>query len=104
MPAAMYHFRLVCVSKSGVTYGGDQVFTTLPLAPVIQTAIWENGTISFAWGTVSGFSYQVQYTTNLVPANWVNLGAVVIGTGGKASEVDLIGPEGLRFYRVLVSQ
>ena len=104
MPAAVYHFRLVCVSKSGVTYGGDQVFTTLPLAPVIQTAIWENGTISFAWGTVSGFSYQVQYTTNLVPANWVNLGAVVIGTGGKASEVDLIGPEGLRFYRVLVSQ
>ncbi|MCX6929200.1 MAG: InlB B-repeat-containing protein [Verrucomicrobia bacterium] len=100
--ATVYHFRLVSASKSGVTYGGDQVFTTLSPAPVFVAAVGADGTIFFAWGTAVGFSYQVQYTTNLVPANWLDLGPAIPGTGAVASATDTTRTDPQRFYRVQV--
>ena len=101
-PATEYQFRLVSASKSGVTYGGDQVFTTLPLAPVLLPAVVADGSISFAWDTAAGFSYQVQFTTNLAPANWLDLGPAIPGTGAATSATDATRTDPQRFYRVRV--
>ncbi len=36
-PGTTYHFQLVGFNSEGITLGGDMIFTTLPLAPVVTT-------------------------------------------------------------------
>lgn len=72
-PGVTYHFRSVASNSVGTTPGGDQQFTTPPLAPVVvsvpasgvsgQTAtlngtVTANGaatTVAFQWGTTTGY-------------------------------------------------
>ena len=95
-----YHFRLVSTSRSGVSYGDDQTFATdlLPLA--FQAVTQTNGLITFVWTSRIGNRYQLQYTTNLLSAVWIDLGAPVTATGVSLSASDLIGADSQRFYRV----
>ena len=37
-PSTTYHFRLVATNAGGTTYGADQSFTTLAVAPTVTTA------------------------------------------------------------------
>jgi hypothetical protein len=50
-------------------------------------------------------TYQVQYTTNLLQAIWINLGSPVAGTGGQLliSDTNAVGAAAERFYRLVVS-
>jgi hypothetical protein len=54
--------------------------------------------------SVTGHTYQLQYTTSLTPANWTPTGASQSGNGGVLIFTD---PSGLanaqRFYRVEVT-
>jgi T5SS/PEP-CTERM-associated repeat protein len=52
--------------------------------------------------SVTGHTYQLQYTTSLRPANWTASGAPQSGTGGILTFTDLGGATNLpaRFYRV----
>ena len=113
-----------------LTYGSiSGTFTSLNL-PVLQGLFWTNiyGATSFSliatsivppvvtapgisanrtnftfnWGAVSGQVYQIQFTTNLAPANWINLGGPVTATNGTMSVSDAIGANPQRFYRVVL--
>jgi len=79
--------------------GYDLVTATAP-APTFQTVTSTANKITFTWTAVSGRSYQVQDTTNLVQTAWNNLGSIVIATGSTASFSDSIGTDHQRFYRV----
>ena len=68
--------------------------------PELESVLAASGLLSFTWHSLPGFTFQVQYTTNLSKANWVNLGSPVTGTNTVFSETDAIGPEQQRFYRV----
>jgi hypothetical protein len=48
--------------------------------------------------------YQVQYKTNLVQTNWINLGKPLIATNGNltVSDTNAIRSSPQRFYRVQV--
>jgi probable HAF family extracellular repeat protein len=73
----------------------------------LQTMILTGGNFQFSWNTVNTYpavGYQVQYTTNLAPANWINLGGVLAGVGPTISATDTIGTDAQRFYRVLLVQ
>jgi hypothetical protein len=59
-----------------------------------------NQSFSFSWVTVPGKSYQVQYSTNLMPANWINLGNPITATNGVTTLSDPFGSNSRRFYRV----
>jgi hypothetical protein len=63
-----------------------------------------NNTISFAWNGVRGQSYQVQYTTNLVSLDWINLGDLLPVTNGTMTASDTIHSDPQRFYRVVLIQ
>jgi subtilase family serine protease len=63
------------------------------------------GTFSFSWSSSVGVTYQVQYKTNLLQANWSNLGATIPGTGLPMSFADTnaAASDPQRFYRLVVS-
>ncbi|HEY5041381.1 MAG TPA: protease pro-enzyme activation domain-containing protein [Verrucomicrobiae bacterium] len=85
--------------------GLDDVSVTPLLPPEFKSA--QNGTASFnlAWDAVSGLVYQVQYTTNLVQANWVNLGKPLIANTATLtiSDTNAVSSAPQRFYRLVVS-
>jgi hypothetical protein len=60
------------------------------------------GAFSFSFEAIVGQTYQVQCTTNMAPANWINLGAPVTATNASMTVSDLIGPDEHRFYRVVL--
>ncbi len=71
-------------------------------APGFQSVARGTGTIGFTWVSTLGRAYQLQYTTSLTQANWLNLGAAITATDSTTSASDLIGPDRQRFYRVMV--
>ena len=85
---------------------GATVFTlsvTNVPAPQLSSAATQNGgAISVSWDALAGQTYQFQCTTNLAPANWVNLGGAISGTNGTMAASDVIGFDLQRFYRMVV--
>jgi len=83
------------------TYLGlDDVTVQLVPVPVFQSVTKTNGTLNFTWNALTGLVYQVQYKTNLLQTNWINLGAVIIATNSTATATNVIGPDPRRFYRL----
>ena len=64
-----------------------------------------SGTFSFSWSSAIGSTYQVQYKTNLLQANWTNLGAAIPGTGLPInfSDTNAAASDPQRYYRLAVS-
>jgi hypothetical protein len=62
-----------------------------------------NGTITLAWNTVAGQTYQLQYCPDLKSTNWVNLGSPILATSAVTTTSDVIGFNSQRFYRVVLS-
>jgi NHL repeat. len=68
--------------------------------PSFQTIVQSNGMVLFTWSAVTGRSYQVQFTTNLLQTNWINFGGVLVATNISMTAFDFVGPDPRRFYRV----
>ncbi len=91
----------------GTTYDGGAnnkgtVFRlSLPLPPVFKSVANNAGTVTLVWSAVAGQSYQLQYTTNLAPAAWNNLGGALTATNGLMM-TNSIGTDPQRFYRVVL--
>jgi hypothetical protein len=73
----------------------------IPL-PTPQAIQQEGQTVNFAWNTVSGLIYQLQYTTNLAQGQWTNLGPPTTANGSTLSASEVIGPSTQAFYRVIL--
>jgi len=71
-------------------------------APKIQSVTAASGVLTFAWNSVVGFAYQVQYSTDL--KTWNNLGSPTYAPGYTMIASDNIGPDPHRFYRILLEQ
>lgn len=69
-------------------------------APVFQSVTRTNGTLYLTWSSVSGRSYQLQYTTNLSHTVWNDLGSPIVASGATTSTTDSTNPDQQRFYRV----
>src|SRR5206468_9928039 len=68
--------------------------------PVFQPLVRTGSTLHFAWNSVSGRSYQMQYKTNLAGATWSNLGSPIVAGGSTTTATDSTSPDKQRFYRV----
>jgi uncharacterized repeat protein (TIGR03803 family) len=62
-----------------------------------------NGTITLAWNTVAGQTYQLQYVSDLGSTNWVSLGSPILAINAVTTASDVIGSNSQRFYRVVLS-
>jgi len=84
-------------------FGVDDV-SVAPLPPtVLQTLTKTNNTFLVNWAALTGLVYQVQYKTNLLSTNWINLGSPITATSYTLTVTNSIGPDRQRFYRTVVS-
>jgi len=75
------------------------------LAPVaFQIVTQTNNAILFTWNSVTGLVYQVQYKTNLLQTDWLDLGNPITATDITTTTFDIIGTDPDRFYRVQETQ
>ena len=90
------------VSGSGGEFGSGGIFRMSfgppPPAPMFQSVTQSGTQISFVWNSIPGRRYQIQYTTELSPGNWSNLGNPILATNSTASGFDF----SQRFYRVVL--
>jgi hypothetical protein len=71
--------------------------------PEFQALTLSNNTLTLAWTTEAGGTYQLQYNSDLSSSNWVNLSRPVTATGSTISTTDSVtnGPQ--RFYGLVLS-
>ena len=84
--------------------GLDDISVTPIPVPAFRAATKTSSSFNLTWGTMTGLVYQVQYTTNLVQTNWINLGKPLIATNDNLmmSDTNAIGSSPQRFYRLMV--
>jgi hypothetical protein len=69
---------------------------------ISQTSVTTSNKLAFAWPSVVGQLYQVQSLNNLEGASWTNWDGEISATKtNTAVEVDMSGPDGRSFYRVM---
>ncbi|MFZ0829484.1 MAG: leucine-rich repeat protein [Verrucomicrobiia bacterium] len=78
----------------------DVSLTMIASAPMFLFAQLTNGQFMFTWSAVSNGVYQLQYKTNLVQANWMNIGSTVTASNTVMSITNSINTDKQRFYRV----
>jgi len=75
-----------------------------PRPELVITSLAQTGTnkVAFAWSSVVGQLYQVQYRNNVEGPGWNNWdGEISTTKTNTAVEVDMSGPDGRRFYQVI---
>ena len=75
----------------------------LPL-PKFTAVTRTNTSVHLTWSTIAGLSYQLQYNTNLLLTNWINVGSPIPATSSTltATDASATGPQ--RFYRLQLLQ
>lgn len=86
-------------------FGLDDISVTPIPAIAFQSVAKTNGAFSLTWRTARGLVYQVQYKTNLLQADWVNLGTPIIATNSSltVSDTSATTSSPQRFYRLVAS-
>lgn len=70
------------------------------LPPLLQNINFTNNGFRFGWDAVPGHWYQVQYKTNLLQTNWLNLGSSINATNVNLWLSQPAGSDPQRFFRV----
>jgi hypothetical protein len=81
-------------------FGLDDVSVQPIPAPSFRSVAQTGNSLTFTWNSLAGLAYQVQYSTNLVQTNWINLGSAITATDFTTTATNVIGPDPQRFYRV----
>jgi uncharacterized repeat protein (TIGR03803 family) len=97
-------YSVIVTNALGSVTSSGAVLTVAAAAPVFQSVAQGGGMLTFTWSTVPAQLYQVQSTTNLASADWINIGGVIIATNTSLSESYAIGSPSQQFYRVLLLQ
>jgi len=61
---------------------------------------FSNGFITISWSAIVGQTYRVQFNTDIMTTNWIDLVPDVTATNTIATKTDAFGPDAVRFYRV----
>jgi hypothetical protein len=78
-----------------------QVIAAAPSAPEIQTPKWSGNSFSIQVATTSGFTYYLEYKTNLTATIWATA-AQIPGDGTRKTLTDTTANDKQRFYQVRV--
>jgi hypothetical protein len=97
----------VTVASDGSLSATNQFTVIVAPEPIINPTIIEavavtNGVVALRWNTVLGHTYQLQFTTNLTTAAWVDVPPDVIATGSTLTVTNAVGPAPYRFFRVFI--
>jgi hypothetical protein len=75
---------------------------SLQSRPAFQNVSHTGSLVSFSWSSISGRTYQLQYSRDLSSAGWTNLGGSITATNTSVSASDPIISDRHRFYRVML--
>ncbi len=94
------------INRDGGTNGGFGIIyrLTVPLSPVLKSALQTNNQIGLTWSAVSNLTYQAQFKTNWNQPDWLDLGIPITATNGSITTTDTNNFETNRFYRVRLMQ
>ena len=88
------------------SYFGIDDVSAVVLPPVqFQAATVAGNTLTLTWLAAVGATYQVQYTTNLGPPTWQNLGSSIIAASRylSVSDTNALPAAQQRFYRLVAA-
>ncbi len=94
-------YSVIVSNAQGFVTSSNALLTVV--ARPVPTISTSPGGITLTWSAITGQNYQLQYAVDLSSANWTNLGNVIHATNGVVSVADVIGTNGQRFYRVVLS-
>lgn len=96
----------IIVTDNGTpNLSASQTFNILvSIAPAISGMGVSGNTFGFGFGTITGRTYQVEYSDTLADNSWLALGSPIAGTGSVISITADIRLAAHRFYRVRVTQ
>jgi photosystem II stability/assembly factor-like uncharacterized protein len=106
------YFLTATGTSTPLVFGGadDNSYMTLddvsvvPVAgALLQTTARTGNSFDISWNSTSNLTYQLQYQTNLLSPNWINLGSPITGSGPSITVTNTIGPDRQRFYRIMIS-
>ena len=80
-------------------FGLDDISVTPIPLPTFTGFIKTNNAFMLNWNSLAGVAYQIQYKTNLLQTNWINL-ATNTATANSIRFTNLMGADPRRFYRV----
>ncbi len=83
----------------------DDVSVVAAPKPILARPTFGSGNVNLSWSAMAGLNYQLQYKTNLLQANWINLGGVTnaAGTSINWSDTNAFVNSPRRFYRIQMS-
>jgi hypothetical protein len=73
---------------------------SVALPPLFQSVSVRNGTLTMTWNGATGFTYLLQYKTNLAQLYWSNSSSPIFATNNLVTGYDALSPDRQRFYRV----
>jgi hypothetical protein len=86
-------------------FGFDDVSVTPVPAVRFKDAVLTGGGLQFDWCSLAGLNYEVDYATNLVPANWQFLGNITAATNSCGlTDTNIFSGDCSRFYRLVLLQ
>jgi hypothetical protein len=92
-----------CFLNEPDAFGFDDVSVTAIVPPSFESVAVSNGAVLLNWSAMAGFSYQLEYATNLAAPLWTNIGGALVATNGALSAEDPTPVSPQRFYRVVMA-
>jgi len=94
-------------AENGPSYFGLDDISVTPI-PVVEfrSAAKNASSFDLSWMAATNLVYQIQYKTNLLQTNWIDLGAPITVTNSaltEAVDTNAFSTSSQRFYRLLVS-
>ena len=95
--------------SAGTLSAANYVFTfvngtlTVFAQPQLNSVALAGGQITFAWQTVAGQSYQLEYKDNLAAPTWTLIPGSIPGTGNSIIVTNNLGVSPQRFFRLLIN-
>jgi hypothetical protein len=71
-------------------------------APVIETIAFSNSSVTISWEAVEGWTYRVQYKSNLNDSDWTDLAGDVVAPGSVGMKTDPAPSTMQRYYRIVL--
>jgi hypothetical protein len=84
--------------------GLDNVSVTPVTLPYIEAITKTNSTATLRLNALAEYQFQLQYTTNLIQQNWINIGSPALPTGYPWYVTDPGATDDQRYYRMLMLQ
>jgi hypothetical protein len=83
-------------------FGLDDVSVTPIPVPTLRPEVNSDGSFKFTWNALPDVPYQIQYKTNLMQPDWINLGNSINARAATMSATNEPTADPQRFYRVVI--